>query len=269
MNNKSNHLSQLELLQLHDNEMDDKSRVKALIHLAACNDCASAFEKLGSLSKEINTLLRPKFSSQEDEGQRESLQRLIRTESLRQQQMIHSKRFLSTVAYAALGLVALGLSSYAIYQRAFSWQQGRALILSAPDRNLTPGDAKPISFADICPAKDNDKDPPVSDITVRSVFKEYGISAHGGQKNFQVDYLISPQLGGTNHIRNLWPQPYEATIWNARVKDALEDRLHLMVCNGEIDLGVAQHAIATDWIGAYKLYFHTQSPVETQAKLER
>ena len=134
---------------------------------------------------------------------------------------------------------------------------------------LTPGDAKPVAFADMCPAKDNDKDPPVSEATVRSVFKEYGISTRSGQKSFQVDYLINPQLGGTNHIQNLWPQPYEATIWNARVKDALEDRLHMMVCNREIDISEAQRAIATDWIGTYKLYFHTQSPVETQAMVEQ
>jgi hypothetical protein len=32
-------------------------------------------------------------------------------------------------------------------------------------------------------------------------------------KDYQVDYLINPQLGGTDDIRNLWPQPYGTTVW--------------------------------------------------------
>jgi hypothetical protein len=40
----------------------------------------------------------------------------------------------------------------------------------------------------------------------------------------------------------------------------LEDRLHRMVCNNQIDLASAQHEIATDWIAAYKKYFHAENP---------
>ena len=78
---------------------------------------------------------------------------------------------------------------------------------------------------------------------------------------YEVDYLITPELGGADDIRNLWPEPYSATVWNAHVKDALEDRLHQMVCTGQIDLATAQHDIATDWISAYKRYFHTERPL--------
>jgi hypothetical protein len=45
-----------------------------------------------------------------------------------------------------------------------------------------------------------------------------------------------------------------APKWNAHVKDALEERLHQLVCAGSIDLPTAQQAIATDWISAYKKY---------------
>ena len=38
------------------------------------------------------------------------------------------------------------------------------------------------------------------------------------------------------------------------VKDRLENKLHSMVCKGEIDLKTAQREIATDWIAAYKKY---------------
>ncbi|HZT37758.1 MAG TPA: hypothetical protein VFA28_07660 [Bryobacteraceae bacterium] len=77
---------------------------------------------------------------------------------------------------------------------------------------------------------------------------------------YEVDYLITPALGGADDLGNLWPQSYSATQWNARVKDALEDRLHELVCSGSLDLATAQREIATDWIAAYKKYFHTDQP---------
>ena len=56
-------------------------------------------------------------------------------------------------------------------------------------------------------------------------------------------------------------QSYSATAWNARVKDALEDRLHELVCRGDVDLPTAQHEISTNWIKAYKKYFQTDKPI--------
>jgi hypothetical protein len=44
------------------------------------------------------------------------------------------------------------------------------------------------------------------------------------------------------------------------VKDALEERLHEMVCAGQLDLSTAQRDIAADWIAAYKKYFRTDRP---------
>jgi hypothetical protein len=51
-------------------------------------------------------------------------------------------------------------------------------------------------------------------------------------------------------------------VWNARVKDELEDRLRQMVCDGSLDLTEAQREIATNWIAAYKKYFRTDRPLE-------
>ena len=44
------------------------------------------------------------------------------------------------------------------------------------------------------------------------------------------------------------------------MKDDLEERLHEMVCTGQLDLTTAQRDIATDWIAAYKKYFRTDRP---------
>jgi len=77
---------------------------------------------------------------------------------------------------------------------------------------------------------------------------------------YEVDYLITPELGGADDIKNLWPQPCTAKNWSAYTKDDLEDRLHELVCSGKLELSAAQHEIATDWIGAYKKYVQRGNP---------
>jgi len=91
------------------------------------------------------------------------------------------------------------------------------------------------------------------------VFAEYGL-AQAQPRAYEVDYLVTPALGGADDIRNLWPHS-DSSVWNARVKDALEDRLRDMVCDGSLDLADAQREIAVDWIGAYRKYFHTDRPL--------
>jgi hypothetical protein len=121
-----------------------------------------------------------------------------------------------------------------------------------PKANLTPGEIRPIELAEVC--RTGEAQVVVRNIpedTQRRVFAAYGISPRAGE--FEVDYLITPDLGGTESVRNMWPQPY-STKWNAKVKDRLEQRLHQLVCDGKLDLATAQHDIASDWIGAYRKY---------------
>jgi len=72
--------------------------------------------------------------------------------------------------------------------------------------------------------------------------------------------LIPLSLGGSNSIRNLWPQSTTTSPWNSHVKDVLERRLHNMVCAGKVDLKIAQQEIATDWIKAYQKYIANSPP---------
>ncbi|MGA8271423.1 MAG: hypothetical protein WB919_07660 [Candidatus Sulfotelmatobacter sp.] len=130
-----------------------------------------------------------------------------------------------------------------------------------PDLRLTPGAAVPVTKSEVC-AVDAEKTVPVIPVSLRrKVFEIYGVTTARPDENYEVDYLITPELGGATDIRNLWPEPYQDTLWNAHVKDQLEDRLHQMVCHGDVDLATAQHDISTDWIAAYRKYFRTDRPL--------
>ena len=93
----------------------------------------------------------------------------------------------------------------------------------------------------------------------RQVYAEYGITEHHAG-DYEVDHLISLELGGSNSIKNLWPESYRTSPWNARVKDRLEDKLHQLVCSGQLDLKTGQQAIASNWIEAYQKYVSPNPP---------
>ena len=97
------------------------------------------------------------------------------------------------------------------------------------------------------------------------MLRDYGMEGLA-EAEYELDYLITPELGGSSDRRNLWPERYQSRVWNALVKDELERLLPTLVCRGAIDLATAQRDIASNWIAAYKKYFRTDRPVATQAR---
>ena len=126
-----------------------------------------------------------------------------------------------------------------------------------PDPTLTPGDAFDVSASDVCTPGYSKKVRNVPQSEKEEVYREYGIAEHHAHE-FEVDHLISLELGGSNSIKSLWPESYRTRPWNARVKDRLENRLHALVCSGQLDLKTAQQAIASNWIEAYKRHVGPQ-----------
>lgn len=94
----------------------------------------------------------------------------------------------------------------------------------------------------------------VTEATKRQVFAAYGLDPHGPGAPFEIDHLVSLELGGSNDPANLWPQSYVTQPYNARAKDALENRLHAMVCAHRITLVQAQKAISTAWVASFQLW---------------
>ena len=173
------------------------------------------------------------------------------------------RRFDLALAAAACALAVLGVF---IFRAAVSRQEfhPRSVAVSIPNPRLTPGAAILSSRQAVC-SLSNVKNKAVPVALQRKVLEEYGI-ASAEPRAYEIDYLVTPALGGADDIRNLWPHSYSATAWNAAVKDALEDRLRDMVCDGSLDLTQAQKEIAGNWIAAYKKYFHTERPLDEHEK---
>lgn len=122
-----------------------------------------------------------------------------------------------------------------------------------PNPAWTPGDVLPVTAEQVCVPGYSKTARNVSEETKKAVYKEYSQNSKQSPCPCEVDHLISLQLGGSNDIKNLWPQSYQGE-WSARRKDALENHLHYLVCAGNVDLKVAQEIIARDWTKAYEMY---------------
>ncbi len=136
---------------------------------------------------------------------------------------------------------------------------GSAPETALPRRDLTPGVVRTVSADDLCGRERDAGSPLVAASVARQVFENYGADYRRAEE-YELDFLITPELGGTADARNLWPQPYGSTRWNAYVKDELEQLFRRLVCEGAIDITTAQREMATDWIAAYRRYFHTDHP---------
>ena len=123
----------------------------------------------------------------------------------------------------------------------------------SPNSTLTPGAIIPEATKSVICVPGYTKT--VRNVPARlklQVFKEYNTNRKADR--YEIDHLISLELGGSNEIKNLWPESYTTKPLNAYKKDALENRLHKMICSGEITLKEAQDSIAKDWVSLYNKY---------------
>jgi hypothetical protein len=260
------HPSDQDLLLCADGELSRRRTRAVREHLIACWNCRTRMAEIertigdfvkvhhGSLDAQLppmdgpRALLTMRLAAAAEQSRR--------THRWTLNFLLHPTGLASVCALTLVLAFAGGIA----YRRMAEFQPGgNSSAQLLPNRSLTPGATRPVRMGEICAMEHDEVVLPVSADLQRQVFQEYGLRS-ASIENYEVDYLISPGLGGTDDLRNLWPQPRYHTMWNSFVKDQLEDYLHRSVCSGKLDLATAQKDVATDWISAYKKYFRTAEP---------
>jgi hypothetical protein len=272
MRNHEQHVSDEELLLAAEGEPGRRANC-VRTHLESCTRCRARAAEMENVLTEVS---REEKNSLDAElpsiaGPRAMLRTRLAQFSTGKEHVSADNRIHSGFparAFGAAALAAVLVGACILVFRHFT-TPGPAPSLSSsdggvlPNRALTPGLARQASLEEVCLLPHEEVIKEVSPEERERVFAEYGISSAQSDQ-YEVDYLITPGLGGADDIRNLWPEPYNVAQWNARVKDVLEERLHQMVCSHQLDLSAAQEAIATNWIAAYEKYVqpatsHTQT----------
>jgi hypothetical protein len=269
------HIPDQDLLRSADGELPRGRARQVRAHLAACWLCRTRLAKLEATIADFVHMHRSTLDPQlpSAAGPRALLKSRLAA-AVQESGPRYWPRFLQfffphgAAAYVAVALLLIATGSALLIHDFTPPRPSNSFLpidnAAVPNHTLTPGATRPISISDACSIAHEEvvRDVPAS--LRQQVLHEYGI-ASARAEDYEIDFLIAPRLGGTEDIHNLWPEPYTLPTWNARVKDALEEHLHQMVCQGTLDLPTAQRDISTDWITAYKKYFHTDRPLATAA----
>jgi hypothetical protein len=264
------HLRDDQLLLYAGGEVQSSSMKLAAQHLENCSQCQARLAELENTLAEVS---REQHLAVDQElpsavGPRALLKAQISDMSARTSSVRESSKgaawaaasifqnWRRTTAVASLALLAIFVADLAWHRME---PQNLAVVLAEePNVRFTPGAVVAVTQNQVC--SDSAEMTAVIPLTLKTkVLQLYGV-AKAQSDAYEVDYLITPELGGATDIRNLWPEPYDHTVWNAHVKDRLENRLRELVCHGDLDLATAQHDISTDWIAAYRKYFHADVP---------
>ena len=123
------------------------------------------------------------------------------------------------------------------------------------DQACTPGDIFPdATTSQICQPGYSASVRDVPQSEKNQVYAEYGITSHFSGE-YEVDHLVSLELGGSNDISNLWPEAANPKP-GFHEKDTVENYLHDQVCSGAMSLQQAQQQIATNWLAVYNQMPH-------------
>jgi hypothetical protein len=272
------HLSDQQLLLAADGELPTRCAARVHAHLAACGSCRARMAEIEGTIANFARAHRQTLDAQLPPitGPRALLRAQL--DQLASQHDDSSWRWLfqftwtpRATAFVCVAVFIAAVPGTFLLEHS-SLRRAKSAVISSergtePDPDLTPGATRRVTISEVCSMAHEEVVAEVSTSLRQEVFQEYGI-ANARPDEYEVDYLIAPGLGGVEEIHNLWPEPYISRTWNAHVKDALEERLHEMVCAGQLDLSTAQREIATDWIAAYKKYFHTDRPLALQMRLE-
>src|SRR5215472_10738848 len=170
------------------------------------------------------------------------------------------------------GAVAASAEHGAPPRAAAAFPLGRTVLLGArartagcrrsvlPDRTCSPGATySGLTKRVLCSARFHTSSVRnVPDSEKHRVEIEYGMVPRAYGRTIEIDHIVSLELGGSNDIANLFPEPGSGAA-SYHAKDRLENRLHRLVCAGTISLRAAQLGIARNWTALYKRVFGTSA----------
>lgn len=133
-----------------------------------------------------------------------------------------------------------------------------------PDPEATPGATLAVTIQHLCTPGYAKTVRHVTGEEKRHIYALYGAKVQP-KVCCEVDHLIPLELGGSNDLTNLWPQPYTPKP-GAHEKDKLEDALHKEVCAGKMKLQKAQQIISKDWYAEYKEMLASQPASKSSAQ---
>jgi len=251
------HLTDREILQDLDGELTESRQSAVDRHLSECETCRARHAAVASVAAVSSADYRSTMSSASSSAaSRARLEDTLSREAASPQR----SWLVLTPAVAMAAAMALAVTASIYLQSAPVTNSFAANHrLSLPVSSITPGATWEVSLEDLC--SNTPRVRPITAAMRAEVVHAYGVDDVPSDQ-YELDYLVTPELGGATDARNLWPQKYASPIWNARVKDELERLLPQLVCSHQLDLTTAQREMASDWIAAYKKYFNTDVPLE-------
>ena len=274
MRNHDHHLTDQELLLALDHELPFRLQASVEAHLAQCVACRARRVRIDHTAATVTAFYKDDITLQaaRAEHTREHLRSKLNEMADEWDGSLRVRLVSGFMPTPRRVMVGAALAATALFFIRVVFPSQPTDVSSAaasierealPVASLTPGASWQLSVGEVCAGGAREQQE-VPAAVRRVVLRAYGMEQVPDDE-YELDYLITPELGGAPDARNVWPQRYASGLWNARVKDQLERLLPQLVCKRQVALETAQHDIALDWIAAYRKYFKTENPLQTQA----
>jgi len=166
-----------------------------------------------------------------------------------------TSKLMASVVGGVLMLATVGLAACA----AGPYTEASGL----PNKLLTPGAINPAVtqaniHSNICVSGwTRTVRPPVTytnQLKYSQLHSGYNLDGDVSLKVYEEDHQVPLEIGGSPaSVQNLWPEPRNIRL-GAALKDQLENRMHDLVCSGQVTLKTAQSVFMNNWESGYKKY---------------
>ena len=184
-----------------------------------------------------------------------SIKRNMKTSSYECSIKRRTSKLMASVVGGVLVLATVGLAACA----AGPYTEASGL----PNKLLTPGAINPVVtqaniHSNICVSGwTRTVRPPVTytnQLKYSQLHSGYNLDGDMSLKDYEEDHQVPLEIGGSPaSVQNLWPEPRNIRL-GAALKDQLENRMHDLVCSGQVTLKTAQSVFMINWESGYKKY---------------